>query len=34
MLQSLVTQSCNTEKDIEGSGISNVIQYDNSILVL
>ena len=34
MSQSQITQSHVTEKDIEGSGIDNIIQYINSILAL
>jgi len=29
-----VTQSCDTEKDVEGSGTDDVIQYGNNILIL
>jgi len=29
-----VTQSCDIEKIIEGSGTNNVIQYGNNMLVL
>ena len=34
MSQSQVIQSCNKKKNIEGSEISNVIQYGNNMLVL
>jgi len=34
MTQSQITQSHNIKKDVEGSEIGNIIQYDNNILVL
>ena len=34
MSQSQVTQSHDTEKGIEDSGINNIIQYSNNMLVL
>jgi len=34
MSQSQDIQSCNKKKNIKGSGISDIIQYSNNMLVL